>query len=131
MTRRLRSSRVSMIELMFALVLLGIVMVGIAVQERTVATAGLFYSQQAQAICVLDNTVERLSTRRDWTPEQIRAVLTDELAATDMPRSDDVTATLVAIAPTDTGGASWQLRLDRADGRTLATVDLPTPETAP
>jgi hypothetical protein len=114
-----------MLELITALILLGTIMVGLAVQDQTLARAGLFYTQQAQAICVVDNTLERLSTRSDWTPDQIRALLAAELAAADMPRPDDITADLLH------DGHHWQLRIQRADGRILAAIHLPAAEVAP
>ena len=86
-----------LIEVVAAIVLLGMVLAGVYagvhVNERMVT----YYVSQGQALDVLDNVVERSAARQPVSMDVCRRILEEEMAHSPLGRSARVTATCATV----------------------------------
>ena len=116
--RPLTRQRYTMMELVWAMIVLGVVLTGFFGYVRLMQTMDARLRQQQRRLVVLDNTLARLAAAPLRDETTARALLTAEFAAMAMPGKEK-------LQPVCQGhGARLELRICPANGIAVASVEL-------
>lgn len=116
--RPLARRRYTMMELVWAMIVLGVVLTGFFGYVRMMQTMDARLRQQQRGIVVLDNTLERLAAAPQRDEATARTLLAAEFAAMAMPGKEKLQPVC------QWHGARLELRINRANGTAVASVEL-------
>lgn len=105
-------------ELIYAMIIMGLVGMIFATNMATLRRAHRGFVQESRAVLALGNVVERLAAMPTITEAQARAILEDEFAKAGIPRQDQLRSAL------ESHPDHWVLAIVKENGKPAAKIEV-------
>ena len=119
-SRRIRMSGYTLIEVLCALAILGMLAAAFHASVGGIMRSELALWRETRCLIVMGNVIERLSSMDCRNRESVAVVLAEELAASDLPSAEGLVGDCVAL---DDG---LSLRIRASDGKVITEIHIPS-----